>query len=145
MTARILIIGALLGLCACAVSTDYDPYVAAVENQLERRSYQTREIEDSDYQPLVVAVIGTLQDYHFRIVDIDPDLGIITSYQMTGYEKKARYVRRTDLTVLIRERGPRRYSVRVNMSTGLEQNEGAELYQQFFAALERKLHFNART
>jgi hypothetical protein len=143
MNARMLLVVPLFSLCACAVSTDYDPYVAAVENQLERRSYQTREIEDAGYQQLVIALIGTLQDYHFRIVDIDPELGIITAYQLTSYEKKPRYVRRTDLTVTIRERGPGRLSVRMNMSTGLEADEGAELYRQFFAALDRKLHYQA--
>ena len=145
MIAKILTLGALLGLCACAVSTDYDPYVAAVGSQLERRSYQTREIEDADYPRLVSAVIGTLQDYHFRIVDIDPDLGIVTAYQLTSYEQQYRYVRRTELTVLIRERGKGRYSVRMNMSTGLETENSAELYRQFFYALDRRLHYQVQT
>jgi len=143
MTGRILTLAALLTLCACAVSTDYDPYVAAVGSQLERRSYQTREFEDADYQRLVAAVIGTLQDYHFRIVDIDPDLGIITAYQLTSYEQQSRYVRRTDLTVLIRDRGEGLISLRMNMSTGLEAENSAELYRQFFSALDRKLHYQS--
>lgn len=144
MKIRMIVLIALLGLVGCAVSTDYDPYVAAVENQLQTRSHQTRQIEGTDYNRLVTAVIGTLQDYHFRIVDIDPELGTITAYQMTGYERRARHTRRTELTVLIRERGEGRYSVRMNMSTGMEVENRAELYQQFFSALDRKLHYRGQ-
>ena len=139
--ARIIVVVVAVMLGACAVSTDYDPYVAAVDNQLERRSYQTREIAEADYQRLVTAVIGTLQDYHFRIVDVDPDLGIVTAYQLTSHQQQRRHVRRTDLTVVIRERGERRFNVRMNMTTGLESEDSAALYSQFFAALDRKLHY----
>jgi hypothetical protein len=145
MSRRIATALVLLGLAGCAVSTDYDPYVAAIENQLEARSYQTRTIEDTDYDRLVTAVISTLQDYHFRIVHLDPELGTITAYQVTGYQRGTRQVERTELTVLIRERGELRFSVRMNMSVGLEIQERAELYQQFFAALDRKLHYQTRT
>ncbi len=141
MMARLLVVAGAALLAACAVSTDYDPYVAAVGNQLERRSYQTREIAEADYQRLVSAVIGTLQDYHFRIVDVDPDLGIVTAYQLTSHQEHRRFVRRTDLTVVIRERGERRFSVRMNMTTGLESEDSAALYSQFFSALDRKLHY----
>jgi hypothetical protein len=144
MSIRFIAMAALLGLAGCAVSTDYDPYVAAVENQLQTRSHQTRQIEGTDYDRLVTAVIGTLQDYHFRIVDIDPDLGTITAYQMSGYDRRTRHVRRTELTVLVRERGEGRYSVRMNMSTGMEVENRAELYRQFFTALDRKLHYRGQ-
>ena len=144
MNIRFIAMIALLGLAGCAVSTDYDPYVAAVENQLQTRSHQTRQIEGTDYDRMVTAVIGTLQDYHFRIVDIDPDLGTITAYQMSGYDRRTRHVRRTELTVLVRERGEGRYSVRMNMSTGMEVENRAELYRQFFTALDRKLHYRGQ-
>lgn len=135
---------ALLVLAGCAISTDYDPYVAAVENQLQARSYQTRVLEDTDYDHLVTAVISTLQDYHFRIVHIDPDLGTITAYQVTGFQRGTRRVKRTELTVLIREQGEQRFSVRMNMSIGQEIEDRAELYSQFFSALDRKLHYQAQ-
>ena len=144
MKAYALTIGCLLALAGCATSTDYDPYVAAVENQLQTRSYQTRQIEDTDYNRLVTAVIGTLQDYHFRIVDIDPNLGTITAYQVTTYNRAINLGGRTELTVLIRERGEGRYSVRMNMSTGLAVDGESELYQQFFTALHRKLHYQSQ-
>ena len=60
MSIRFIAMAALLGLAGCDVSTDYDPYVAAVENQLQTRSHQTRQIEGTDYDRLVTAVIGTL-------------------------------------------------------------------------------------
>lgn len=144
MKLYILAIGALLALAGCTTSTDYDPYVAAINNQLETRSYQTRQIEDTEYTRLVSAVIGTLQDYHFRIVDINPELGTITAYQMTTIKSSRPLGGKTELTVLIRERGEKTYSVRMNMSTGLKVDNESELYQQFFSALHRKLHYHSK-
>ena len=77
-----------LAILAGCISTDYDPYVTAVENQLETRSYQTREFNDAGYKQLLIAVIGTLQDYHFRILEVNAELGIVTAYQMTGYDQR---------------------------------------------------------
>ena len=130
-------------LAGCATSTDYDPYVAAVENQLESRSIQTRDIEATDYGKLVTAVISTLQDYHFRIVDIDPDLGTITAYQVTAFKPGDPLSGRTALTVMIRERDQKTFRVRMNMSSGLKVDNEPELYRQFFSALQRKLHYRA--
>lgn len=134
---------AMLALGSCANSTDYDPFVAAVDSQVETRSYQTRQIEDTGYQALMAALISTLQDYHFRIVDIDPDLGTITAYQMTTFRRDTLLGGKTALTVMVRERGEKRYSVRMNMSTGLKVENESELYQQFFSALRRKLNYRA--
>ena len=133
----------MLALGSCANSTDYDPFVAAVDSQVETRSYQTRQIEDTGYQALMAALISTLQDYHFRIVDIDPDLGTITAYQMTTFRRDTLLGGKTALTVMVRERGEKRYSVRMNMSTGLKVENESELYQQFFSALRRKLNYRA--
>jgi hypothetical protein len=133
MIRKFLTLIALLAVAGCISSTDYDPFVAAVDNQLESRSIQTRQINDTGYQPLMVAVISTLQDYHFRIIDINPDLGTITAHQLTSS------VGRTALTVLIRQRGEGIFSVRMNMTTGLKADRDAELYQQFFSALQKKL------
>lgn len=136
----ILVFAALLTGCA---SADYDPHVAAVENQLKARSIQTRDIDAADYQSVMTAVISTLQDYHFRIKDIDPDLGTITAYQMTNARAGGRLAGNTSLTVLIRQRDEKLFSVRMNMTTGLKVEDTPELYQQFFAALQRKLHYRA--
>jgi hypothetical protein len=144
MKLYILPIGVLLALAGCSTSTDYDPYVAALDNQLETRNYQTRKLENIEYTSLVSAVIGTLLDYHFRIVSIDPDLGTITAYQMTTYKNNTGLGGKTDLSVLIRERGEKTYSVRMNMSTGLKVDNKPELYQQFFKALHKRLHYESR-
>lgn len=135
-----LVLAALLAGCS---TTDYDPHVAAVENQLQARSIQTREIEAASYQELMTAIISTLQDYHFRINDIDPDLGTITAYQVTNARRGTPLSGRTALTVLVRERGEKMFRVRMNMSIGLEIQDTPELYQQFFSVLKRKLHYRA--
>lgn len=135
-----LIAAAILAGCA---STGYDPYVAAVENQLQARSIQTRELEAASYRELMTAVISTLQDYHFRIGNIDPDLGTITATQVTDRRTGKQLTGDTSLTVLVRQRDETTYSVRMNMLIGLKVEETPELYQQFFAALQRKLYYRA--
>jgi len=77
--ARIIFVVVAVMLGACAVSTDYDPYVAAVDNQLERRSYQTREIAEADYQHLVTAVIEA------RYLRFRPDAQhVIRAHDLSG-------------------------------------------------------------
>ena len=43
MKHHLIIIAALLALTGCITTTDYDPYVTAIDNQLQARSYQTRQ------------------------------------------------------------------------------------------------------
>lgn len=135
-----LMTAALLAGCATA---DYDPHVAAVENQLQARSIQTRELEAASYNDVMTAVISTLQDYHFRIGDLDPDLGTVTAYQVTDSRSGKPLTGHAAVTVLIRQRGEKTFSVRMNMAIGVKVEDTPELYQQFFAALQRKLHYRA--
>ena len=134
MRLRLLLAVTTLILGAC-VSTDYDPYVAATSNQLETRSYQTREFSRVQYKQLMQAVIGTLQDYHFRIREADTEFGTITAFQNT------RKAGTTELTIFIKPRDNNQYAVRINMLTGLKVENEPELYQQFFTALRKKLHY----
>ena len=133
-----LMTAALLAGCTTA---DYDPHVAAVENQLQARSIQTRELEAASYKDVMTAVISTLQDYHFRIGDLDPDLGTVTAYQVTDSRFSKPLTGHAAVTVLIRQRGENTFSVRMNMAIGVKVEDTPELYQQFFAALQRKLHY----
>jgi hypothetical protein len=138
MIFRILLACVILLLGACA-STDYDPYVAATANQLETRSYQTREFSSVGRQPLMQAMVATLQDYRFRIGEVDTDLGTITAYQNT------RSAGRTELTIFVKPRGDERHSVRINMLTGIEVENEPGLYQKFFTAVRKKLHYQSNT
>jgi hypothetical protein len=138
MIFRILLACVILLLGACA-STDYDPYVAATANQLETRSYQTREFSSVGRQQLMQAMVATLQDYHFRIGEVDTDLGTITAYQNT------RSAGRTELTIFVKPRGDERHSVRINMLTGIKVENEPGLYQKFFTAVRKKLHYLSST
>ena len=138
MTFRILLATVILLLGACA-STDYDPYVAATANQLETRSYQTREFSNVGHRQLMQAMVGTLQDYHFRIGEVDTDLGTITAYQNT------RSAGRTELTIFVKPRGDKRHSVRINMLTGIKVENEPGLYQKFFTAVRKQLHYQGKT
>jgi PBP1b-binding outer membrane lipoprotein LpoB len=135
-----LMTAALLAGCA---TSDYDPHVAAVENQLQARSIQTRELQAASYKDVMTAVISTLQDYHFRIGDLDPDLGTVTAYQVTDSRFGKPLTGHAAVTVLIRQRAEKTFSVRMNMAIGIKVEDTPELYQQFFAALQRKLHYRA--
>jgi hypothetical protein len=134
----------LAGGCS---TTEYDPYVAglaAVRGQVEARSYQTRHYENTRYQDLVTAIIGTLQDYHFRIQQADPKLGTITAYQMTSESHASGMGGRTELTILIRQRSDEHFTVRMTMTTGPRADKEPQLYQKFFSALNKKLHYQSR-
>jgi len=63
---------------------------------------------------------------------------------MTGYDKRTQLGGRTELTVLIKSRGESQHAVRMNMTTGLKVDNEPELYQQFFTALNKKLHYQRR-
>jgi hypothetical protein len=134
MIFRILLATQLLILGACA-TTDYDPYVAATANQLETRSYQTREFSDVGYRQLMQAMVGTLQDYHFRIREMDTELGTITAFQNT------RSAGTTELTIFVKPRGDKHYAVRINMLTGFKVEQEPDLYQKFFTAIRKQLHY----
>jgi hypothetical protein len=138
MTFRFLLAIVILLLGACA-STDYDPFVAATTNQLETRSYQTREFSSVGRQQLMQAMVSTLQDYHFRIEEVDTDLGTITAYQNT------RSAGRTELTIFVKPRGDSRHSVRINMLTGFKVENEPGLYQKFFTAVRKQLHYQVNT
>jgi hypothetical protein len=115
--------------------------VAATENQLKTRSYQTRYFEDVERRQLLHSVISTLQDHHFRFRELDTEMGTLTAYQHSRYNPDTGLGGHTELTVFIKPHGKQRYSVRMNMATGLEMANEPELYQQFFAALQKKLHY----
>ena len=134
MKCRIFLATLILMLGACT-TTDYDPYVAATENQLETRSYQTRDFLDIDYQQLLQAMVSTLQDYHFRIREVDTDLGIITASQNT------RRAGMTELTIIVKTRSDNQFAVRINMLTGPKAENEPEIYQKFFAAVSKQLHY----
>ena len=134
MKYRTFLATSILMLGACT-TTDYDPYVAATENQLETRRYQTRDFPDIDYQQLMQAMISTLQDYHFRIREVDTDLGVITASQNT---KSAGL---TELTIIVKNRGSNQLAVRINMLTGTKAENEPEIYQKFFAALSKQLYY----
>lgn len=132
-----LILPFLLNACSVA---DYDPHVSATANQVATRSYQTRQFEAVEYQVLMRAVISTLQDYHFRIRELDAGLGVLTAYQVTAYDGQAHIGGRTELTVFLRQQEQGRITLRINMSTGPQAENQPELYQQFFNALGKTLH-----
>ena len=136
MIIRILLATAMLILGACAnTGAVYDTYVAATENQLETRSYQTRDFSDVEYRKLMQAMVGTLQDYHFRIREVDTDLGTITAFQNT------RGAGSTELTIFVKSSGLRQHAVRINMLTGLKVENEPGLYQKFFTAVRKQLHY----
>lgn len=136
MIIRIFLATVMLILGACvSPGAAYDPYVAATTNQLETRSYQTRDFSDVEYRLLMQAMVGTLQDYHFRIREVDSDLGTITAFQNTFR------VGTTELTIFIKSSEDKQHTVRINMLTGLKVENEPDLYQKFFTAVRKQIHY----
>ena len=138
MKSHILFTLVILFITGCS-HTDYDPFVSGVDKQLETRVYQTRQFEDLQYQHLMQAVLSTLMDHHFRLLHVNRELGTISAQQHTKHRMGRGVNFRTEATVFIRPADTDSYSVRLNMTIGPEVDARAELHQQFFAALDRKL------
>lgn len=131
---------AVLGGCAGA---DYDPFVAALDRQMARRSYQVRSFEGVHEIALMRAVVRVLQDHHFRLQKVDHAFGAVTAYQSTGYDRPSDLGGRLYITVLLKREDAGTVRVRASMRTGIDNPDEPLLYQQFFAALDRALRGQA--
>ena len=130
-------------LAACA-STEYDPYVAALDRQMERRAYQTRSFEDIAETDLMRAIVSTLQDHHFRLLKVDREFGAISAYQAATADSALGISGHFDITVLLNRENAHSVRVRASMRTGVDNPDDARLYQQFFTALEQKLSLQSQ-
>jgi hypothetical protein len=60
----------------------------ASANQVELRSFQTRQYDNVDKKQLLRATVSTLQDLSFIVDDANYDFGTITATKLDGYMLK---------------------------------------------------------
>jgi len=93
------------------------------ESQLKLRSIQTRSFETNDKRMVTRIVVATLQDLNFVIDDADADLGTVSATKLSRYQVK----------------------IRANARYNLQPIEDPQIYQDFFAALEKSLFLSANS
>ena len=104
-------------------------------SQVQLRSIQTRAFDTTDKEKTLRTIISTLQDLEFIIDKADATLGTVSA------TKLKRYVLR--MTVIVRPRGETQLLVRTNAQYNVQPITNAELYQQFFVALEKAMFLTA--
>lgn len=128
---------ALLGCLAmaCAAPTPAPDLLAPTEEQLKLRSFQTRSFDASDRTEVIRAVIAALQDLGFIIERANEPLGLVTAARFA----EPRYLDVVGVTVTVRSQPDGKMLVRANAIYNNQPVTDPEVYQNFFATLERSL------
>jgi hypothetical protein len=133
-TSRFLIAGSLL-LAACSAPQPSPTLLAPTDAQTKLRSYQSRTFDTGDRLRALRAVIGVLQDLGFVIERANDALGLVTGAKFAepGYGDVV------GVTVTVRPEGDAKVLVRANAIFNNRAVEDPQVYQNFFAALQRSL------
>jgi hypothetical protein len=131
-----LVLAAASLACACA-SPPKPPadLLAPDSQQAALRAMQTRSFDISDRQQAMRGVIAALQDLGFIIERANEPLGLITAARFA----EPRYVDVVGLTVTVRPLAEGKMEIRANAIYNNEPISDAQVYQNFFATLERSL------
>lgn len=123
-----------LGVSGCA-STPEEPVnlLAPNEEQMKIRNLQTRTFDITDRRDAIRGVIQALQDLGFIIERANEPLGLVTAARFA----EPRYYDVVGVTVTVRPVGDTQMTVRVNAIYNNEPITDPEVYQNFFATLER--------
>lgn len=141
-------------------------------SQVRLRSIQSRVFDTTDTLRIMKAAIDVMQDMYFDIDVLDEDLGLVSgkklyqsgsmwvdsptyyTYQTdeliifnTNFRTWGPFEYRRDLTrmtVTVRPKETTRSLVRVSVQYNLRAVEDLEMYQKFFAALERSMFLSAK-
>lgn len=124
-----------LPFCACTAPKPDTQLLAPTEAQTKLRSYQSRTIELADRQQALRGVMGVLQDLGFIIERANEALGLVTAAKFA----EPNYSDVVGVTVTVRPQGEGRLLVRINAIYNNRPIEDPQIYQNFFAALERAL------
>jgi hypothetical protein len=123
---------------ACAAPRPSANLLAPTEAQTKLRSVQSRTFELSDRLVALRGVMAVLQDLGFVIERANEDLGLVTAAKFA----EPNYLDVVAITVTVRPQEGGRFLVRVNAIFNNKPVEDPEVYQNFFAALERSLFVN---
>ncbi len=109
--------------------------LAPSEEQMRLRNMQTRTFDVSDRDQAIRAVIAALQDLGFIIERANEPLGLVTAARFA----EPRWVDVVGVTVTVRPQGAGQMMIRANAIFNNEPITDAQVYQNFFATLERSL------
>lgn len=123
---------------ACAAPKPSANLLAPTEAQTKLRSIQSRTYEVSERIVALRGVMGVLQDLGFVIERANEELGLVTAAKFA----EPYYLDVVAITVTVRPQEGGKHLIRVNAIFNNKPIEDAEIYQAFFAALERSLFVN---
>jgi hypothetical protein len=134
---RILGASIVLGLAsaACKAPEPSPTLLAPTEAQTRLRSYQSRTFDVADRLTAMRGVMGVLQDLGFVIERANEPLGLVTGARFA----EPKYSDVVGVTVTVRPQEGQRMLIRVNAIFNNRPIEDPQVYQNFFAALERSL------
>lgn len=122
----------------CAAPKPSVNLLAPTEAQTKLRSIQSRTFELSDRVVAMRGIMGVLQDLGFVIERANAELGLVTAAKFA----EPNYLDVVEITVTVRPQDGGKFLVRVNAIFNNKPVEDPEVYQNFFAALERSLFVN---
>jgi hypothetical protein len=131
VTVAMAILASVAG-CASPPEPPVD-LLALTEEQMKIRNLQTRTFDITDRRVAMRGVIQALQDLGFIIERANEPLGLVTAARFA----EPRYFDVVGVTVTIRPAGETRMAIRVNAIYNHEPITDPEVYQNFFATLER--------
>jgi len=137
LTAPELLLAALL-LGGCAAPEPRPDLLAPTEEQTKLRNFQTRTFDIADRQQAMRGVIAVLQDLGFIIERANEPLGLVTAARFA----EPNYLDIVGVTVTVRPQDGGRIMIRANAIFNNRPIDDPEVYQNFFAALQRSLFLN---
>ena len=131
---RAMVVAAALALCSCASPpADPESLLAPTDEQMKLRSTQSRLYEVESRRLAIRGVIEALQDLGFIIERANEPLGLVTAARFA----EPRYFDVMSVTVTVREESEGNFTIRANAIFNNEPITDAQVYQNFFATLER--------
>ncbi len=133
---RWLTIAALgLGIMACASPQPAPDLLAPTDEQMKLRNMQTRSFDITDRNQAMRGVIAALQDLGFIIERANEPLGLVTAARFA----EPKYFDVLGVTVTVRPQEGDKMLIRANAIYNNEPITDPQVYQNFFATLERSL------
>lgn len=124
-----------LTIGACKAPEPSPTLLTPTEAQTKLRSYQSRTFDVGDRLTAMRGVMGVLQDLGFIIERANEPLGLVTAARFA----EPNYSDVVGVTVTVRPQEGQRMLIRVNAIFNNRPVEDPQVYQNFFAALERSL------
>lgn len=129
------LLGLLLLACTTSAPKPSPDLLAPSAAQTQLRSFQSRTLDTADRQATLRGVMAVLQDLGFLIERANEPLGLVTGAKFA----EPNFLDLVGVTVTVRPQGEKGMLVRVNAIYNNRPIEDPEVYQKFFAALERSL------